>query len=81
MSRYAIEMFEVDGNWSVQSWGNRKKPAPLNRTAYEWNPTGKGRWVLVGGRFDSVEEAEAKIEEYRRCGSWQKPKEFRVVFL
>jgi hypothetical protein len=85
---YCIEMWEESGHWNIKRWGNKKHcrgcdpndkfDLHFHWTDYEWVP-GAGRWVQLGGRFATVEEAEAKIAEYRKCGSWKKPREFRVV--
>lgn len=87
---YAIEMWVEAGTWNVKRWGNKKRCRGCNPkdesilhfhwTDYEWKP-GSGQWVQLGGSYASVEEAEAKIARYRECGSWKKPKAFRVVLL
>lgn len=76
---FAIEMWEETGSWTVQRWGNRgHKEARWHHTAYEWQ-SGGGRWVQIGGRFSTAEEADEKAAQYEQCGSWVKPKGFRVI--
>lgn len=76
---YTIEMLIEDGQWSVARYGNRKLAAPFNRTRYEYTPALRGRWVPVGGKYATEVEAEEMAAQYARCGSWEKPKAFRVV--
>ena len=78
MDMYTIEMFVEDGYWSVARYGNKKLQAPFNRTQYEHKPASRGCWVVVGGKHTTEAEAEEKIVQYARTGSWAKPKAFRV---
>jgi hypothetical protein len=85
---YCIEMLIEDGSWAVKRHGNLKRCAAcrpdsksgvhLHHADYEYRP-GRGQWVPVGGLFSTPEEAQEKIAQYVLCGSWKKPKEFRVV--
>lgn len=85
---FAIEMWEESGSWNVERWGNKKhcrgcdprdgSKVHLHHTEYEWQ-SGSGRWVQLGGRYASVEEADEAIARFQQCGSWKKPREFRVL--
>ena len=85
---YCIEMLIEDGSWSVRRHGNLKwcqgcnpesnSVVHLHHAEHEFHP-GRGYWAPVGGTFSTVEEAQEKVAQYVLCGSWRKPKEFRVI--
>ena len=38
-----------------------------------------GRWVVIGGKFQTRQEAANKIMQYMECGSSKRMPEFRIV--
>jgi len=37
-----------------------------------------GRWQAIGGKFETEEAAQSKIEQYRLAGSKKAPLKFRL---
>jgi len=75
---YRIEQFVEAGHWSIvfdiDERGRRR-----GRPRAEWVPAG-GAWVVIGGQYATEEAAAEKIVQYALCGSYVKPKTFRVVW-